>query len=236
MSITEGTQPVAKTWTGAWTSGTPQTTAAFVPESGALLVALVSGDTPASGTIGTASITDSLSGTWTMLRRQNTQAGGVVGGTAEVWIRDSPNTSMTVTATQATGTAANGGQLTVRTLIGALATASQTGAVNGITTNSAAVQVSVTAGTGNKIYGAALNWTASTAMTVLANTTAITAVVDATNGDNWAAFKSSGDTAGTATYGYSTSTQAQFAAVEILASAAAAAPVPDLAMGPRTGA
>ena len=171
-----------------------------------------------------------------MLRRQNTQAGGVVNDTAEVWIRDSPNTSMTVTATQATGTAANGGQLTVRTLIGALATASQTGAVNGITTNSAAVQVSVTAGTGNKIYGAALNWTASTAMTVLANTTAITAVVDATNGDNWAAFKSSGDTAGTATYGYSTSTQAQFAAVEILASAAAAAPVPDLAMGPRTGA
>lgn len=218
MSITEGTQPVAKTWTGAWT--TAQTTAAFTPEAGALLVAIVSADGDQTTGAVTASITDSLSGTWTLLKRQNTTSANV-GGTAEIWCRDSPNTSMTVSAT-GSGHPAGGGQLTVRTLIGALATASQNGATAGATSDPAAArQISVAAGTGNAIYGAAFNWDASTAMTVLANTTAVTAFVDSVQGDNWAAFKSAADTAGTATYGYSTSVRGMIAAVEIKAAATA---------------
>jgi hypothetical protein len=219
VSITEGTQPAAKQWTGAWT--TAQTTASFTPESGALLVALVSGDGTGGATATTAAITDSLSGTWTLLKRQNTTT-GTIGGTAEVWCRDSPGTSMTVSAT-GSGAPAPGGQLVVRTLIGALAAASQNGAVNGATLTAAAVQVSVAAGTGNKIYGAAFNFTNSTAMTALGNTSVISAFADTTNGDDWEAFKSSADTAGTATYGYSTADDGMIAAVEIKASAAAAA-------------
>ncbi len=217
MSITEGTQPAVVTWTGAWT--TAQTTASFTPESGALLVALVCGSGLQSADC-TASITDSLSGTWTRLLRTNAHTANT-GGTAEVWCRDSPGTSMTVSATGDANTS-NGGQLTVRTLIDALATASQNGATGSKVNDSpAAMQQSVAAGTGNKIYGAAFNWDTSTAMTVLANTTAITAFVDSTNGDNWAAFKSTGDTAGTATYGYSTSVRGMFSAVEIKAVLAA---------------
>ena len=222
MSITEGTQPVAKTWTGAWTSGSPQTTASFTPESGALLVALLSGDGNPTGGNVTGAISDSLTGTWTLLLRTNT-AGSNTGGTAEVWCRDSTNTSMTVTAT-CSGSTANGGQLVVRTLIGALATASQPGATGTKNNDTpATVQASVAAGTGNMIYAAAFNFDTSTAMTVLGNTTSINAFADATNGDNWAAFKSSGDTAGTATYGYSTSVRGMLSAVEIKASAATAA-------------
>lgn len=213
MSITEGTQPAAVTWTGAWS--TAQTTASFTPEAGALLVALVSGDGNSSATV-TASVTDSLSGTWTLLKRQNAGVTGVVGGTAEVWCRDSPGTALTVSVT---GSAQQqpGGQLIVRTLIGAKATAQQNGATGGATTQAAAVQVSVAAGTGNRIYGAAFNFDTSTVMTPLANTTVINAFSDATNGDTWEAFKSSADTAGTATYGYSTTHNGMIAAVEILA-------------------
>lgn len=218
MSITEGTQPAVLTWTGAWT--TNQTTASFTPESGALLVALVSAASVSSGTAATAAVTDSLSGTWTLLLRTNSQGVNIF-GTAEVWCRDSPNAAMTVSVHQSAGASGTGGQMTVRTLIGAQATANQPGATGTKSNDSpATVQASVAAGTGNKIYGATMNWDTSTAMTVLGNTTAIAAVVDSTNGDNWASFKSTGDTAGTATYGYSTSVRAQFSAVEIKASAA----------------
>ena len=214
MSISEGTQPAAVQWTGAWT--TAQTTASFTPESGALLIALVAADGNSPGST-TAAITDSLSGTWTLLKRQNTVATGV-GGTAEVWCRDSPGTSMTVSVT-GSGSTATGGQLVVRTLIGALAAASQNGATNGATLATGAVQVSVTAGTGNMIYGAAFNFDTSTAMTALANTSVVSAFSDTTNGDCWEAFKSTGDTAGTATYGFSTSAHGMIAAVEIKAAA-----------------
>lgn len=220
MSITEGTQPAAKTWTVGWTGG--QTTTSFTPESGALLVALVSADSSPTNAGTTGSVTDSLSGTWTLLKRQNAQ-NGTVGGIVEVWCRDSPGAALTVTATGSASTA-NGGQLVVRTLIGAAPAAQQNGATGGALLDVGTVQLSVAAGTGNMIYGGAFNWTSAAAMTVLANTTSINAFADATNGDNWAAFKSSGDTAGTATYGYSTSTQGQIAAAEIKAAAPGGTP------------
>lgn len=216
MSITEGTQPAAITWTGTWT--TAQTTASFTPESGALLVALVSSASASNAVAGQSSISDSQSGTWTLLRRENTDGTNVF-GLCEVWIRNSPGVSMTVSTTGNANTG-SGGQFVVRTLIGAFAVASQNGAVNSASFDSAAaVQVSVAAGTGNKVYGAAVNWQNSTVMTLLANTSNVNNTADSTNGDNWAAFKSSADTAGTATYGYSTSVQGLIAAAEIKASA-----------------
>lgn len=228
MAITEDTanQPVAVTFTAVWNLG--QTTASFTPQAGTLLVALLSGDGSATLTT-TGALTDSTGGTWSLLRRNNAVSNNV-GGTAEVWCRylSAAPGSMTVTATGSVNSL-GGGQLTVRCLMGASST--QPGAVNGASLgNAAAVQASVAAGTGNAVYGAALNWTDSTAMTVLGNTTAVTAFVDTVHGDNWAAFKSSAATAGTATYGYSSSKQGQLAAAEILAEA----PLPDVAMAPRT--
>jgi hypothetical protein len=217
MAITEGTQPAAVTWMDAWT-GAGKSTAAFVPEAGALLVALVSGNgdpfTPCTGTV-----SDSLGGTWTLLKRQN-GANSSVGGCAEIWCADSPGASLTVKVVGDANTR-TGGQLTVRTLIGAKPRAQQTGASNGALLDTGLIQISIAAGTGNKIYGAAFNWTNSTAMTVLGNTTAVTAFADSTNLDNWAAYKSTGDTAGTATYGYSDFIAGQIAGVEILADVAA---------------
>lgn len=228
MSITEGTQPAVKTWTGVWT--TAQATASFTPEAGALLVALVAGDGDGNAGVVTGTVTDSLSGSWTLLKRQNANS-STIGGTCEVWCRDSPAAAMTVSvAASGAGATFGGGQLVVRTLIGALATASQNGATAGATTVAAAVQVSVAAGTGSKVYGAAFNYDNATVMTVLANTTIVNAFSDATNVDTWEAFKSTADTAGTATYGYSTTHNAMVAAVEIKASGGAATPIPTLVM------
>lgn len=235
MAITEDTtNPAAKTWTGAWTSA--QTTASFTAAANTLIIALLAAGGGSPSLTVTGTITDSLSGGWTLRKRQNT-AGTNIGGTCEIWVRNGGGSgtgapgAMTVSATVASGTAGPGGQLAVLCLLGADITANQTGATGGVTNNNAAVmQASVTAGTGNRIYGAALNWTASTAMTVLANTTNVANFVDSTNGDNWAAFRSAGNTAGTATYGYSTSTQGHLGAAELIASAGGA-----VTPRPRTG-
>src|SRR5262249_61751548 len=92
-----------------------------------------------------ASAPASLPGTWTRLKRQTTPT-GPIGGPAEVWCRDSPGSSLTVSVT-GSGAPANGGQLVVRTLIGAKAAASQTGATAGATLTAAAGQASGAAGT-----------------------------------------------------------------------------------------
>lgn len=216
MAITEGVHPAELDWTGVWGSGNGKTTASFTPDSGGLLLALVCGGNPGAGTV---TISDSVSGTtgWVLLRRENTFNTNCQ-GTAEVWCKDSPGVSMTVTATSSAATG-SGGQLTVLTLLGALAAASQNGAVNSMSTDATTtpIQVSVAAGTGNRVYAAALNWDTSAAMSVLANTAAVAAYADGTNGNNWAACKSSADTAGTATYGYSTTVRGKIAAAEIKA-------------------
>ena len=220
MAITEDTtNPAIKTWTGAWTSA--QTTASFTAAANTLIVAILSAAGGSPSLTVTGAISDSLSGGWTLLKRQNT-AGTNIGGTCEVWIRNGGgvNTAapgaMTVSAVVASGTGGTGGQLNVLCLLGADITANQNGATAGATfNNAAAVQVSVAAGTGGKIYGAALNWSTSTALTVLGNTSDSRSTSDATNGDWWGSFKSTGDTAGTATYGYSTSVIGHIAAAEI---------------------
>lgn len=223
MAISEGTQPAQVNWTGAWT--TAQTSASFTPEAGALLVVMICGDgTGGTGNEVTAVVSDSVGGTagWVLLKRQNANT-ATIGGTCEVWCKDSPGTAMTVSVTGAGSGLSTGGTMLVRTLIGADTRANQNGAVNGATLTSAAVQCSVAAGTGNRVYGAAFNFATSTAMTALANSTGYP-FSDTTNGDCWEAFKSPADTAGTATYGFSTAVDGKIAAAEIIASAAASGP------------
>ena len=101
MSITEDTanQPAAVTWTTAWTAGNAKTTAAFTPQAGTLLVALISGGGN-GGSDAIATISDNVSGTWTKLVHQSIGLSGTWGAVSDVWIRylaTSPG-SMTVSA------------------------------------------------------------------------------------------------------------------------------------------
>jgi hypothetical protein len=221
VTITEGTQP-----TPTHPTGTTTTSASFTPESGALLVALVAADGLSTAAT-TATVTDSLGGTWTLLKRVNAFSSvNAIGGTAEVWCRDSPGTSMTVTAS---GWASNAGDLTVRTLIGAKPAAQQPGATGASTTGATVPPTAILTPTqiGSRIYGAALDYTTNATLTANANTTSIDQFVDATNGDTWATFKASADTAAlsSTTYGYTNANAAyNVAAVEILAATTAGSP------------
>jgi hypothetical protein len=228
VAITEGTQP-----TPVHATGLSATTASFTPEANTLLVALVAADGLSTVALSTA-VSDSLSGSWTLLKRQNTITG--VGGAAEVWIRDigaSP-ASMTVTANWNNAAGTNGGNLTVRTLIGALPVAQQTGATGGNGGSSVAPTCSLTpTQIGSRIYGAALDYTTNATLTANANTTSIDQFPDATNGDTWATFQASGDTSSlsSTSYGYTNANAAyNVAAAEILAAATAGdAPQPIVA-------
>jgi hypothetical protein len=183
MAISEdtGNQPVAVHNAGV----SPATTAAFSPQAGTLLVAMTAMNGP-SGTPITATISDSLAGGWTLLKRQNTST--TMGGSAEIWCRylaAAPG-SMTVTSTW-TG-ADTGGSLVVRSLLGASST--QNGATAGVGAASTAPNTAlVPTQMGSWIYGALLDWTAATAMVANANTSIIDQFNDATNGDTYAALK-----------------------------------------------
>lgn len=215
MSITEDTanQPAGVTTAGDWET-TPLVTGTFTPPDSRLLLAFAQGGNSGTSTTISAAITDSVGGVWQLLQRVQSFA---LGQTAEVWCRwiaTSPG-AMTVTSTASSDGTVSGGALLVRNLIGTSDT--QPGYVTSAVMNPAApIQLVMNCGFGNKVYGVSNNWTDSTALTALANTTAITAVVDSFNADNWGTFKSSADTAGNDTWGYSSSKQGLIAAVEIL--------------------
>lgn len=222
MAISEdtGNQPVPVHTSG----GSPATTASFSPQAGTLLVAMFGANGP-SGTAITATISDSLSGGWTLLKRQNTSTS--MGGTAEVWCRylSSAPGSMTVTSTW-TG-ADTGANLVVRSLLGAASV--QNGATAGNGGSSIAPNVSVTpTQIGSWIYGALVDWTASTTMVNNANTTIIDQFNDTTNGDTYAGMKANAATSSLSATSYGcTNVNAAFniAFAEILA-APSAEPVP----------
>jgi hypothetical protein len=142
--------------------------------------------------------------------------GAAIGGTAEVWYRvQTSSQTFTVTVIE-TGNVANGFQIVTKVLNGVL-TGSPTGATAVQSNNtSAAMSVSIAAGSGNRIYGACYDYTTNANLTALGNTT-ITQFQDGTNVDTWAAVVSNADTAGTATYGSSTSCQGNIALVEFVA-------------------
>lgn len=187
MAISEDTsnQPVAvhsTTRTG--------TTASFSPQANTLLVALVAVD-GAANLATTAAITDSLSGTWTLLKRQNTIVSGSLGGSSEVWCRylSSAPGSMTVTSTWSVN-GQPGGNLVVRSLLGADPT--QPGATGGAGGASIAPTAALTPTViGAWVYGAILDYTTNTTLTANANTSIVDQYVDATNGDTWGTIKGS---------------------------------------------
>jgi hypothetical protein len=225
VAISEDTanQPVA-----VHPTGTTATTASFTPSAGSLLVALVAVDGNTSGAT-TVTLSDSQTATWTLLKRVNAfSATNILGGSAEVWCRDASGGALTVTAS---GWAASGGNLTVRTLLGAAATASQTGATGASTTGASVPPTAILTPTtiGSWVYGACLDYTTNATLTANASSTLIDQFVDATNGDTWATFKGSAATSvlSSTTYGF-TNVNAQYnvAAAEILPAAGAAASIP----------
>lgn len=215
MSISEDTsnQPGVVSTAGNWKT-TPLVTGAFTPPGSRLLLAFAQGGNSSTNTNISATITDSVGGTWQQLVRVQSFA---LGQTCEVWARwvaTSPG-SMTVTSTASSDGTVSGGALLVRDLINSSDT--QPGFVGSEVHDTVALmQLQVDCGFSNKIYGISNNWTDSTAMTALSNTTAMTAVVDSFNADNWGTFKSSADTNGNDVWGYSSSKQGLIAAVEIL--------------------
>ena len=223
MAISEdtGNQPAAV----HTSAGTPATTASFSPQAGTLLVAMIGVNGP-SGSAITATISDSLAGSWTLLKRQNTASS--MGGTAEVWCRylSSAPGSMTVTGSW-TG-ADTGANLVVRNLLGAAST--QTGATAGNGGASVAPSASVTpTQIGSWIYGALLDWSAATVMTANANTTIIDQFNDSTNGDTYGGLKANAATVSLSpvTYGCTNANAAyNVAFAEILPAGATADPGP----------
>lgn len=222
MAISEdtGSQPAAV----HTSAGTPATTASFSPQAGTLLVAMIGTNGP-SGTAVTATITDSLSGSWTLLKRQNTSTS--MGGTAEIWCRylNTAPGSMTVTGSW-TG-ADLGANFVVRCLLGASPT--QNGATAATGGSSIAPNTAISpAQFGSWVYGALMDWTASTTMVANANTTIIDQFNDTTNGDTYAALKASASTSTLSSTSYGcTNVNAAFniAFAEILA-APDPAPIP----------
>src|SRR3954447_25702740 len=201
MAIVEDASSPAIASTSA---ATTVTTASFTPPAGSLILALVGSD----GTAGVNTIiimSDSLSGTWTLLKRTNVSTNGppAVGGTAEIWVRDATNSPMTVTATQSGGTFV-GMAMTVKVLTGAATRTAQTGVTGGVGGGSfPPATVTLTPGTGNRIYGVSIYWASATARTVNASTTKINEFLDTSNGDAYTTFKSSADTTGASvTVGY----------------------------------
>ena len=229
MAITEDTtnQPIP-----THPTTTTTTTASFSPQANTLLVALLAVD-GATGTATSGILTDSLSGTWTLLKRQNTTTAGV-GGSAEVWCRylSSAPGSMTAIATW-TATGQPGGNLTVRCLLGAAST--QTGATGGTGGGTVAPTATLTpTQIGSWIYGAGLDYTTSASLTANANTTRIDQFQDATNGDTWSTFKAAASTSSltSTAYGYTNASAGyNTAAVEILAAASAAVTPPVRVIG-----
>lgn len=215
MAISEDTsnQPAA-----VHVTATTATTASFSPQAGTLLVALIGALGPNSGAI-TVAVSDSVTGSWTaLLKRQNTVASGV-GGSAEVWCQyfSSAPGSLTVTATWSAGDP--GGNLVVRSLLGASPV--QPGATGGTGGASVAPTATLTPQRlGSWVYGACEDWTTNPVMVANANTTIIDQFSDTTNGDTYAIFKGTAAVSSltSTAYGF-TNANAGFntAAAEILA-------------------
>lgn len=228
MAISEDTshQPVA-----VHSTTTSATTASFTPGAVTLLVALtpVLGSNSATTTV---AVTDSLSGTWTLLKRQNTNSGIGVGGSSEVWCRyltTSPG-AMTVTSTWTTGLA--GGNLVVRSLLGAAS--SQTGATGGTGGDTVAPTATLTPTVlGSWVYGACMDWTTDPSMTANAATSLIDQFIDSSAVDTYATFKGAAATAAltSTAYGF-TNANAGYntAAAEILPASGAAAVVREVSI------
>lgn len=201
MAITEDASSPA---TISSNSATTVTTASFSPPSGSLLVAMCAGNSTSAG-LGSMTVSDSGSHTWTLWIRANSTPSGIGGGSAQIfytYLSSAPG-SITVTGTQSANTF-NGTLLTVKVLDGASST--QTGATNKTSSTTAvAPTVSLTTTTtGSYVYGAMIDASNNDTLTANSNTTIITQDVDSTNGDTYASFKaaSATGTPGATTFGF----------------------------------
>jgi hypothetical protein len=218
VAITEdtGNQPVP---THPTTTST--TSASFSPQANTLLVALFAVD-GATGTATSVVVSDSKSGAWTLLKRQNTTSG--TGGSAEVWCQYLPTApgSMTVSGTWA-ATGQPAGNMTIRCLLGAAPV--QPGATGGTGGGSVAATATLTPTRfGSRVYGANVNYFTNETMTANANTSLIDSFIDSGNGDTWSTFKGLADTSSlvSTAYGFTHSvSQFNTAAAEILAATVA---------------
>jgi hypothetical protein len=201
---------------------TAVTSASFTPTASSLLVAVcVIGNSTGSGTV-TGTLSDSLTGAWTLVKRQN--AAGLA--SSEVYVQDvgaSP-AARTVTLTGTGGTNAKGTSLVVKNLTGAAAAASQTGVTVGSTAGTTAA-LSITPGATGSYLVHALGYNPSSlTLTANANSTSLRATADATNGETYGICKgTNASTASTAvSLGWTntglTSGSAVQVAAEILAS------------------
>jgi hypothetical protein len=215
VAISEDTsnQPVAVHVTSATTG----TTASFSPGAATLQLALVAVNGP-NNSATTVVMSSSVAGTWTLLKRENINTGVTTGGSTEVWCRyfGSAPGSMTVTATWTTG--AVGGNLVVRSLLGAAPV--QPGASGATGGDSVAPTATLTPTKfGSWIYGASLAWVSAITFTANAASSVVDQFVDSTNGGTWATFKGSAATSSlvSTAYGFSNgSASYNTAAAEIL--------------------
>lgn len=196
-------------------TGTPITTGSFTPRAGQLVLALVVVDGPAS-TTATGTVTDSSSGTWTLLKRSNV-TGATAGGSCEIWSRYITTSPGAITVSCACSPSV-GGEVAIRILNGAAPVQNGVTAGNG---GSAIAPTLSIAGTklGSRVYGTLERWTSSTAAVMNANTTAINSFSDTGNGTWFGAFRGANDTANltAVTFGSSDASSSwQIAAVEIL--------------------
>jgi hypothetical protein len=197
-------------------TATTATTASFSPQAGTLLVALIGALGPNFATT-TVTVTDSLSGKWSLLKRQNTNTTGI-GGSSEIWYRylDTAPGSLTVNAVW-TPNGDPGGNLVVRSLLGAATPSGAAGGTGGASVAPTATLTPIQLG--SWVYGACVDWTTNPVMVANANTTIIDQFNDTTNGDTYAIFKGAASTASlvSTAYGF-TNANAGFntAAVEIL--------------------
>lgn len=211
------------TSTGNFT--TTQTSGSFTPQANAGIFVVIA--LPSVGASQpTATVTDSLSNSYTQLA-QNSGPGTSLIGIYWRYYSSSPG-SITVSA-QSTGTD-NSGMFEILNYLGVSPT--QTG--NTVTVNRSSagtLQGTLTVNTNNIAVGGATNFSDATVLTALANSTVAGHYENSGTGDSYSSFTST--TTGTNVYGYSSSKVGGFAAVEV--QAAPATPLIDAFSSAGTG-
>ena len=197
---------------------TSVTTASFTPAANSLLIAVATcGNNTGSGTV-TAPVTDSLSSSWTLLKRAN----GSGNGSTEIWALDAGASpaARTVTVTGTGGANAIGVALCVKVLRNAAPAASCLGAFT-VTGTTTAYTINITPATlGSLLAGGLVDIVASGALTLNGVTTSWQSVSDTTDTEKYGAFRATALTTSLsqATLGYTNTAgdNQSIVAVEIL--------------------
>lgn len=200
-------EPSTNPFTTTLNFSTARTSDSFTPQANAAIFVVVG--LADNGSVPSATVTDSLSNSYTLLSANDTPNSNL---TAVYWnyYTTSPGS---ITVTVHSTNSSNGGMFEVLNYLGASPV--QNGNVFAIARPTAGtIQGPLTVGSGNIAIGAGSNWNGSTALTALANTTIAGHFEDTGDGDSYSSFTSA--TTGTNTYGYTDSTIGSFLAIEII--------------------